>query len=439
MNTFEWIKRAEAAEARVRELEIDALEAEQVVSRFEDRAEAAEARVRDLTEENERNRQGFEFHAGRAERERERADFAEHQMGIDITARENAEAAEESVKALELGCQIDRARAEAAEERVKLLMLELENSANAYGQWQSEAEHQRLRAEAAEARVRAMQVDITEMWERAEAAEARAEANFQALQESEADLARTQERAEAAEGKAKEQAAASRDFVQRLRNFASQEQISNTGNSVLAHCREAADTIDALEARVRELESQDDDWSEEIFPPREPPTVFKTNWQRRAETAEAALADMKDDYLRRHKDATDRMEEIVELKRQLHDLKQAALVEGQRLREALAEALADKNYAEGQLREAQSERDLFSSTVDDQDVALIEARRQMHELSVKYVCALRRAREMEEALKAGLTDFENHTDSHPQWVLNHYHRARAALASQKTIGEPDEA
>jgi hypothetical protein len=62
-----------------------------------------------------------------------------------------------------------------------------------------------------------------------------------------------------------------------------------------------------------------------------------------------------------------------------------------------------------------------------------------HELSVKYVCALRRAREMEEALKAGLTDFENHTDSHPQWVLNHYHRARAALASQKTIGEPDEA
>jgi DNA repair exonuclease SbcCD ATPase subunit len=39
-------------------------------------------------------------------------------------------------------------------------------------------------------------------------------------------------------------------------------------------------------------------------------------------------------------------------------------------------------------------------------------------------------REMREALKAWVNDFEDHTDSHPEWVLNHYRRARAALASQ---------
>jgi hypothetical protein len=117
---------------------------------------------------------------------------------------------------------------------------------------------------------------------------------------------------------------------------------------------------------------------------------------------------------------------------ELHDLKQAALVEGQRLREALAEALADKNYAEGQLREAQSERDLFSSTVDDQDVALIEARRQLHELSVKYVCALRRAREMREALtqaEACMSIVEPRSDKAE--YLRVLGVVRAALASQK--------
>jgi chromosome segregation ATPase len=48
-------------------------------------------------------------------------------------------------------------------------------------------------------------------------------------------------------------------------------------------------------------------------------------------------------------------------------------------------------------------------------------------------------REMREALKAWVNDFEDHTDSHPEWVLNHYRRARAALASQQTKGEPNEA
>jgi DNA polymerase/3'-5' exonuclease PolX len=110
---------------------------------------------------------------------------------------------------------------------------------------------------------------------------------------------------------------------------------------------------------------------------------------------------------------------------ELHDLKQAALVEGQRLREALAEALADKNYAEGQLREAQSERDLFSSTVDDQDVALIEARRQLHELSVKYVCALRRLREMGDALEMLLCGEEPYVAEQ---------LARAVLALQRKNG-----
>lgn len=46
---------------------------------------AAEQRVAELTRENEDNRKGFEFHAGRAERERDRAAAAEQRVA-ELTA-----------------------------------------------------------------------------------------------------------------------------------------------------------------------------------------------------------------------------------------------------------------------------------------------------------------------------------------------------------------
>lgn len=53
-----------------------------------DALEAAQARIAELEAENERNRQGFEFHAGRAERERDRAIAAEAKLAKALEALE---------------------------------------------------------------------------------------------------------------------------------------------------------------------------------------------------------------------------------------------------------------------------------------------------------------------------------------------------------------